>query len=119
MYREALRYRGEDHFLLTKFLGLIADEGDWSYSFDLVHRLIDTEKDGKVRARYRHLAAMIARDELGRAGHAATLFGQAIEDDPRLFTAADELEALLGDVPADSKSSDLVGVTQVLPLAAD
>jgi cell division protease FtsH len=31
----------------------------------------------------------------------------------------DELEALLGDVPAESKSSDLVGVTQVLPLAAD
>jgi hypothetical protein len=40
---------------------------------------------------------MIARDELGRRELAATLFGLAIEDDPRLFTAADELEALLGE----------------------
>ena len=95
MYREALVHRPADHLLLTKFLGLVADEGDWGYSLDLVQRLIDTERDPKVRARYRHLAAMIARDELGRAGHAATLFGHAIEDDPRLFTAADELEALL------------------------
>ncbi|HET9624345.1 MAG TPA: hypothetical protein VFP84_23395, partial [Kofleriaceae bacterium] len=61
MYREALRHRPADHLLLTKFLGLVADEGDWSYSLDLVQRLIDTEGDAKVRARYRHLAAMIAR----------------------------------------------------------
>lgn len=97
MYREALAHRPSDHLLLTKFLGLVADEGDWSYSLDLVQRLIDTERDLKVRARYRHLAAMIARDELDRKDHAATLFGQAIDDDPRLFTAADELEALLGE----------------------
>jgi tetratricopeptide (TPR) repeat protein len=97
MYREALAHRPSDHLLLTKFLGLIADEGDWSYSFDLVHRLIDTENDGKVRARYRHLAAMIARDELDRADDARTLFEQAIDDDPKLFTAADELESMLGD----------------------
>jgi tetratricopeptide (TPR) repeat protein len=97
MYREALAHRPADHLLLTKFLGLVADEGDWSYSLDLVQRLIDTEHDPKVRARYRHLAAMIARDELGRRELAATLFGHAIEDDPRLFTAADELEALLGE----------------------
>lgn len=97
MYREALAHRPDDHLLLTKFLGLVADEGDWSYSLDLVQRLIDTENDLKVRARYRHLAAMISRDELDRRDDAAALFGQAIEDDPRLFTAADELEALLGE----------------------
>ena len=95
MYREALAHRPADHLLLTRFLGLVADEGDWSYSLDLVQRLIDTERDPRVRARYRHLAAMIARDELGRRELAATLFGLAIDDDPRLFTAADELEALL------------------------
>jgi tetratricopeptide (TPR) repeat protein len=97
MYREALAHRPNDHLLLTKFLGLVADEGDWSYSLDLVQRLIDTERDPKVRARYRHLAAMIARDELDRRDDAGALFAQAIEDDPRLFTAADELEALLGE----------------------
>jgi tetratricopeptide (TPR) repeat protein len=96
MYREALAHRPGDHLLLTKFLGLVADEGDWSYSLDLVQRLIDTEKDPRVRARYRHLAAMIARDEMGRRDQTAALLAEAIEDDPRLFTAADELESLLG-----------------------
>jgi tetratricopeptide (TPR) repeat protein len=95
LYREALAHRPADHLLLTRFLGLVADEGDWSYSLDLVQRLIDTERDPRVRARYRHLAAMIARDELDRRDQAAAMFAEAIEDDPRLFTAADELEALL------------------------
>src|SRR5262249_10658623 len=31
----------------------------------------------------------------------------------------DEVEALLADVPVESQSSELVGVTQVVPLAAD
>ena len=44
MYREALVYRPGDHLLLTKFLELVADDGDWSYSLDVVQRLIDTEK---------------------------------------------------------------------------
>jgi tetratricopeptide (TPR) repeat protein len=100
MYREALQYRSSDHYLLTKFLGLVADEGDWSYSLDLVQRLIDTEKDPKVRGRYRNLAAMIARDELSQPERARTLFEQALEDDPQLFAAADELETMLGDDPA-------------------
>lgn len=99
MFREALAYRPSDHLLLTKFLGLVADEGDWTYSLDLVQRLIDTEKDPKVRARYRHLAAMIARDELALRDRAAQLFGEALDDDPTLFTAADELEAMLAGEP--------------------
>jgi tetratricopeptide (TPR) repeat protein len=95
MYREALYHRPGDHLLLTKFLNLVAEDGDWSYSLDLVHRLIDTEQDRKVRARYRHLAAQIARDELDDREQAAALLGQAIEDDPAGFGPADELEALL------------------------
>ncbi|HEV7559674.1 MAG TPA: tetratricopeptide repeat protein, partial [Kofleriaceae bacterium] len=42
MYREALAHKKTDHLLLTKFLELVADDGDWSYSLDLVQRLIDT-----------------------------------------------------------------------------
>ena len=96
MYREALGHRPGDHLLLTKFLGLVADDGDWSYSLDLVQRLIDTEADKKVRARYRHLAGMIARDELDRLEDAEALLGQSVEDDPMSFAAADELERMLG-----------------------
>ncbi|MGE5183818.1 MAG: tetratricopeptide repeat protein [Acidobacteriota bacterium] len=95
MYREALVHRPGDHLLLTKFLELIADEGDWSYSLDLVQRLMETEKDPRVRARYGHLAGMIARDEMQDEEMARRLFERALEDDPLGFAAADELEALL------------------------
>lgn len=95
MYREALSYRPGDHVLLTKYLELVTEEGDWSYAMDVVQRLIDSEKDLKVRARYRHLAGLIARDELDDQERATELFGQAIDDDPFNFSAADELEALL------------------------
>ncbi|HSD86406.1 MAG TPA: tetratricopeptide repeat protein [Kofleriaceae bacterium] len=95
MYREAIQHRPGDHLLLTKFLELVADDGDWSYSLDVVHKLIGTEKDPKVRARYRHLAGMIARDELDDLEQATNLFSKAVDDDPHSFAAADELESLL------------------------
>ena len=99
MYREALAHRPGDHLLLTKFLGLVTDDGDWSYAIDVVQRLIDTEADPKVRARYRHLAAMIARDELADHERSSELFEQSLADDPLSFPAADELEALLAAQP--------------------
>lgn len=99
MYREALAHRPGDHLLLTKFLGLVTEDGDWSYALDVVGRLIDTEADPKVRARYRHLAAMIARDELSDHERSSELFEQALADDPLSFPAADELEALLASQP--------------------
>ncbi|HWO22163.1 MAG TPA: tetratricopeptide repeat protein [Kofleriaceae bacterium] len=95
MYREALQHRPGDHLLLTKFLNLVAEDGDWSYSLDLVQRLIDTEQDPRVRARYRHLAAQISRDELDDRERAVALLALAVEDDPLAFGPADELEALL------------------------
>jgi tetratricopeptide (TPR) repeat protein len=95
MYREALVYRPGDHLLLTKFLTLVADDGDWSYALDIMQRLIDTETDAQVRSRYRHTAALIAREELDDLDRAAALLGQALEDDPRALAIADELEALL------------------------
>lgn len=95
MYREALAHRPGDHLLLTKFLGLVTSDGDWSYSLDVIQRLVDTEKEPKVRARYRHLAAMIARDELDDHEQAVALFQDALHDDPLAFTIADELEQLL------------------------
>jgi tetratricopeptide (TPR) repeat protein len=95
MYREALAHRPGDHLLLTKFLHLVAEDGDWSYALDLVQRLVDTEKDPRVRARYRHTAAMIARDELDDNDLALSLYEQSLDDDPTSFAVADELEALI------------------------
>ena len=96
MYREALAHKPGDHLLLTKFLEVVTEDGDWSYSLDVIQKLIDTENDGVVRARYRHLAAMIARDELDDHERAVSLLDQAIEDHPHSFQAADDLEALHG-----------------------
>jgi tetratricopeptide (TPR) repeat protein len=98
MYREALAHRPGDHLLLTKFLHLVAEDGDWSYALDLVQRLIDTEKDSRVRGRYRHTAAMIARDELTDTDLALSLFEQALEDDPTSISVADDLEQLLSNL---------------------
>ncbi|CAN5353401.1 hypothetical protein BH11MYX1_BH11MYX1_17750 [soil metagenome] len=96
MYREALAHRPGDHLLLTKFLELVTEDGDWSYSLDVVHQLVETEQDPRVRARYLHLAAMIARDELDDHERAIALLDKAIEDHPHAFGAADDLESLLG-----------------------
>lgn len=96
MYREALAHKPGDHLLLTKFLELVTEDGDWSYSLDVVQKLVETEGDPKVRARYRHLAAMIARDELDDHDQAVALLDRAIEDDAHAFGAADDLESLLG-----------------------
>ena len=98
MYREALGHRPGDHLLLTKFLHLVAEDGDWSYALDLVQRLVDTEKDAKVRARYRYTAAMIARDEIQDSDLAMSLYEQSLEDDPSEFVVADELEALISSL---------------------
>lgn len=95
MYREAITYRPGDHLLLTKFLEVVAEDGDWSYSLDVVQKLIDTEQDARVRARYRHLAAQIARDELDDPERARELMTHALEEDPLAFAIADELEQLL------------------------
>ncbi len=96
MYREALAHRPGDHLLLTKFLELVTEDGDWSYSLDVVKQLVETEQDPTVRARYRHLAAMIARDELDDHELAASLLDRALADHPHAFGAADDLEQLLG-----------------------
>ena len=100
LYREALAYRPGDHLLLTKSLDLVAGDGDWSYSLDLLQRLIDTEQDPVVRARYRHLTAMILRDELGRRDDAVAALAGALEDAPTLFAAATDLDALLDETAA-------------------
>ncbi len=94
MYREALSSKPHDHMLLTKSLALVADEGDWSYSLDLLQRLIDTEKEPRVRARYRHAAAQISRDELHDPDGALAMLEQALDDDPVSFQCADDLENL-------------------------
>ncbi|HEY4180155.1 MAG TPA: hypothetical protein VGM90_25105 [Kofleriaceae bacterium] len=99
MYREALQHKPGDHLMLTKYLGMVTDEGDWAYSLDVIQRLVDTEKDKRVRARYKHLGAMIARDEIDDHDQAIAMYQDALFDDPLGFAVADELESLLASSP--------------------
>ncbi len=108
MFREALVRRPTDKMVLTKSLTLVSEAGDWSYSLDLVHRLVDTERDARVRARYRTLGGRIARDELRDPERAARELTAALEDDPTRFDTADELEALLSAGAAADREA-LVG----------
>jgi len=95
MYREALAHRPTDHLLLSKCLSMVAEQGDWSESLDLLERLIETEQAGPVRAKYCHVAAMICRDELERHDDAVDLLHRAIEADPAMQEAADAIGASL------------------------
>jgi tetratricopeptide (TPR) repeat protein len=104
IYSEALALRPSDHRLLTKCLEIIADQGDWAHSLDVLQRIIDTERDDSVRARYTHLAARIFRDELDATDDAAARLWQAVDTDPGLFDAADDLEALLADAEPSERA---------------
>lgn len=95
VYREALGCRPTDHLLLTRCLGITAEDGDWSRSLELVLRLADSEAVPAIRAKYRRVAAMICRDELNDPDEAATLLFAALEDAPDMIEIADELEAIL------------------------
>lgn len=95
IYREALGCRPTDHLLLTRCLGISADDGDWSHCLELVLRLADSESVPVVRAKYRRVAAMICRDELDDADEAAKMLAAALADAPEVIEVADDLEALL------------------------
>jgi tetratricopeptide (TPR) repeat protein len=88
MYREAIQYRPGDHLLLTKFLELVADDGDWSYSLDVVRKLIASEKDPKVRARYKHLAGATSSTITSRQRSCSLLRSRTIHSRSRRPTSS-------------------------------
>src|SRR6185295_8668374 len=56
---------------------------------------IGAEKTAAARAKYRHAAGLICRDELGRPEQAAKLLSEALDDDPSAERSAEALETLL------------------------
>ena len=96
-YREALEHRPEDQRLLHKCLEVYVEQKQWTHGVEMLERLIAVEKDTSVRAKYRHAAGLICRDELGRHEHAAKLLSESLDDDPTLERSAEALETLLRD----------------------
>lgn len=94
-WREGLEIKSDDHKLLHKCLDVYVEEKAWPRALEMLERLIDVEKSTSVRAKYRHAAGLICRDELGRAGDAAAHLSAALDDDPSLDRSSEALEELL------------------------
>jgi tetratricopeptide (TPR) repeat protein len=94
-YREALDLRPEDQRLLHKCLDVYVEQKQWAQAVEMLDRLIGVEKVAQVRAKYRHAAGLICRDELGRPEQSAKLLGEALDDDPSADRSAEALETLL------------------------
>src|SRR6185503_18673943 len=96
-YREALEIRPDDHKLLHKSLDVYVEQKQWAQGMEMLERLIAVEKSAAVRAKYRHAAGLICRDELGKPDQAARLLTEALDDDPTLERSAEALEELYNE----------------------
>ncbi|HEY2745258.1 MAG TPA: SIR2 family protein, partial [Polyangia bacterium] len=96
-WREGLELKSDDHKLLHKCLDAYVEEKSWPQALEMLERLIEFEKVSSVRAKYRHAAGLICRDELGRAGEAAAHLTAALDDDATLDRSSEALEELLKD----------------------
>lgn len=96
-WREGLELKRDDHKLLHKCLDAYVEDKAWPQALEMLERLIDFEKAPSVRAKYRHAAGLICRDELGRADDAAAHLSAALDDDSSLSRSSEALEELLTD----------------------
>ncbi|HEU5057408.1 MAG TPA: hypothetical protein VFU21_12815 [Kofleriaceae bacterium] len=95
VYNRALEMAPSDHILVHKCLEVLAHSKRWQECRQLFDRLIETESDPPVRAKYAHAAALLCRDELGEPEQAITLWWSALDDDPDLTDAQNGLEEML------------------------
>jgi tetratricopeptide (TPR) repeat protein len=94
-WAEALELRPRDHKLLHKCLDAYVADKAWPQALEMLERLIAAEDVDAVRAKYRHAAALICRDELARSDDAVAHLKAALDDDPQLERSAVALEPLL------------------------
>jgi tetratricopeptide (TPR) repeat protein len=94
-YNQALELAPNDHILAHKCLDLLAGEKRWQECREMFDRLIASESDPAVRAKYGHAAALLYLDELDRPEEALTLWWTALDDDPDCSQAREGLESLL------------------------
>ena len=96
-WREGLELKNDNHKLLHKCLDAYVEDKAWPQALEMLERLIEFEKVSSVRAKYRHAAGLICRDELGRASDAAAHLSAALDDDATLDRSSEALEELLKD----------------------
>jgi tetratricopeptide (TPR) repeat protein len=94
-YREALAIAPGDHILIHKCMGPLMEAEQWGECRTLFDRLITTEEDALVRAKYTHAAALLCLEELDQREEAIRLLWTALDDDPGLTAAQQALENIL------------------------
>jgi len=93
-YVAALEERPEDRKLLTKLMQLYSEEKDWEKLVNVVLRLADFVEDPKQRAKYMQTAATISARQLHQNDKALEFYARALEFDPTLVKALDEIVEL-------------------------
>src|SRR6185369_2793816 len=77
--------------LLTKLMQLYSEEKDWAKLVEVVLRLADFVEDKKQRAKYMQTAAIVSSRQLNDADQAIAFYERALEFDPTLTKALDEV----------------------------
>jgi tetratricopeptide (TPR) repeat protein len=90
-YVTALEERPDDRKLLTKLMQLYSEEKDWANLVEVVLRLAGFVADPKQRAKYLQTAAIVSSRQLGEVAQAIALYDRALEADPGLTRAVDEV----------------------------
>ncbi|HXX65546.1 MAG TPA: tetratricopeptide repeat protein [Polyangiaceae bacterium] len=93
-YRAALEEQPDDRKLLTKLMELYSEQKDWAGLVDVVLRLATFVADPKQRAKYMHTAAKVTARQLGEIDQAIEYYDRALEFDPGLVKAMDEVVEL-------------------------
>lgn len=93
-YRTALEEQPDDRKLLTKLMELYSEQKDWAGLVDVVLRLAAFVADPKQRAKYMHTAAKVTARQLGEVDQAIEYYDRALEFDPGLVKALDEVVEL-------------------------
>lgn len=93
-YKEALQLQPDSLTILHKLLAVYSDNKLWSEAADILDTLAQGEKNDRRRARFKHTAALIYREELRLLPRALALFHGALDDDPSLTPCLEAVEEL-------------------------
>ncbi len=94
-FERALRLNADHLTALKRVLHVYAELGRWLDALGVAQRAAALERDGKLRARYWHVAGGICDEELDDGEEAIAYFRRALDEDPSLEKASLAIERRL------------------------
>jgi tetratricopeptide (TPR) repeat protein len=94
-YRAGLEVQPDNLRLLHRSLELYVEQKAWSQAMEVLERLVTSEKELVVRAKYQYTAGMIYLEHLARFGDAADYLWASLEGDPTRARTRKALEDML------------------------